>query len=94
MKTTHPLQSRALDALSGIDLLRDVAPRDLAVLGGDTDLVEVAAGAVVEQSGSVARQLVGIVDGALRGVGPDGDAVVLGPGEQLGAAELREGRTH
>ena len=96
MKTPHPHPhpSRAVEALAGIDLLREVAPGDLALLARDTDLVEVAAGAVVEQPGSVARQLVGVIDGALRGVGPDGDVVILGPGDQLGAVELLDDRGH
>lgn len=83
-----------LAALAGLDLL-EAAPRDaLARIARDADLIDLPAGDVIDRSATPARQLIGVVHGYVRGVAPDGNAVVLGPGEQFGAAELLDRRPH
>jgi CRP-like cAMP-binding protein len=93
---SHKIQTNSdtLAALADLDLLRGSLREDLARLCHDADLVNLPAGDVIDRAGTRARQMIGIVDGYIRGITADGDAVVLGPGEQFGAAELFDRRPH
>ena len=81
-------------ALANLDLLRGCPLDELTRLTHDSDLVDIDEGRVIDRAGTIARQLIGIVDGYVRATTPDGDSVVLGPGAQFGAAELLDDRPH
>ena len=94
MKYKFAPPSDTLAALASLDLLDGVTRDTLVDIARDADMIDLPAGDVIDRAGTRARQLIGVVDGYVRGVDPDGNAVVLGPGEQFGAAELIERRPH
>lgn len=94
MHRTYRPPSATLAALASLDLLAGAPRHALVELTRYADLIDLPAGDVIDRAGTGARQLVGIVDGYVRGVDRDGNAVVLGPGEQFGATELLERRPH
>jgi len=77
-----------------VGLLEVCSEDHLRPLLASADLVTLPAGTLIERAGSTARQFVGIVEGYVRCVDGDGDAVVLGPGDHIGATELVEDRPH
>lgn len=93
-KQHHKHPSDAVAALTGLDLLRNVTTEDLGRLRRNADLIDTPADHVLDRIGTRARQFVGIVDGYVRGVRRDGYTVVLGPGDQFGAAELIADEPH
>ena len=94
MKYENAPSPDTLAALASLDLLDGAARDALLHIARDADLIDLPADDVIDRAGTRARQLIGVVDGYVRGVDPDGNAVVLAPGEQFGAAELLDCRHH
>jgi CRP-like cAMP-binding protein len=81
-------------ALAQIDVFLSCDADQLAILQPNTDVIDVAAGTIIAQAGTSARQFVGIVDGYVEAVDESGRTTVLGPRTQLGARELLDDRAH
>jgi hypothetical protein len=84
----------ALDALLGLSIFSTCTAADLRPLIADADLLTFPAGTTIERKGIPARQLIGIVDGYLRGFDANGRPFVLGPGDQVGGRELLDRELH
>ena len=83
-----------LRALAQIDLFRSCDADQLATLLPNADVVDVAAGTVIAEAGTSARQFVGIVDGYVEAVDESGRTTVIGPRAQIGGLELLDDRAH
>jgi hypothetical protein len=84
----------ALEALLGLSLFSTCKAADVRPLLADADVITFPAGTTIERKGIPARQLIGIVDGYLRGFDANGRPFVLGPGDQVGGRELLDRELH
>jgi hypothetical protein len=86
--------SPAADALLGLSIFSTCTAAEIRPLLADADVLTFPAATTIERKGLPARQLIGIVDGYLRGFDANGRPFVLGPGEQIGARELLDHDLH
>jgi CRP-like cAMP-binding protein len=92
MKLPSPFN--IVGALSAIDLLAGCAESELTALEPHADVLTVVPGDALARPRMVAREFIGILDGYVHETDDSGALRVLGPGEQIGAAQLFERAPH
>ena len=92
--TVRQRAPEALEALLGLAIFDSCTADELAPLLPHADVLTIPAATILERKGILARQVIGIVEGYVRGFDANGRPFVLRPGDQLGAAEVLERAAH